>query len=146
VSVQCVVDASVGVKLFVSEPQSGKASELFALLAAAEAAIFHVPDAFYYEVVATLRKYALTTGYSHLKRDTTRLTALRLNVTPTIDLLIGAVDISLSQMLSTYDALYMALAQQLKAPLITADDRLVHAMHGKPFDVRSLAALDLSSL
>jgi len=40
------------------------------------------------------------------------------------------------------DAFYLALSVRVAAPLITADDRLLRAVHGKPFDVRSLAALD----
>ena len=145
-SARCVIDASVAVKLFIAESLSDKADELFDLLASGESATFYVPDAFYYEVAATLRKYALTAGYPNIKGDTARLCALHLHMTPTVELLLDAVEISLTHTLSTYDALYLALSAREKAPLITADERLVRLMQDKPFDVRALASLDFSVL
>ena len=141
-SPRCVVDASVAVKLFVSEPLSDNAHALFALLSSAEGAAFFVPDAFYYEVAATLRKYALTAGYPYLKHDAARLVSLNLISTPAVELLLAAVELSTLHMLSIYDALSLSLSVRVAAPLVTADHRLLRSVQGKPFDVRSLAALD----
>ena len=141
-SARCVVDAGVAVKLFVAEPLSDEAHALFELLSAGEAAAFYVPDAFYYEVAATLRKYAIAAGYPHLKNDVAKLFGLNVISLPAVDLLIDAVEISTDHVLSTYDALYLALSVRVAAPLITADDWLLRAVHGKPFVVRSLATVD----
>jgi predicted nucleic acid-binding protein len=141
-SAVCVVHASVGVKLFVAEPLSDQAASLFERLAAPEPAVIHVPDAFYYEVAAALRKYAVSAGYPNLQRDVARLEDLYLNITPTVVLLMSAAQISTNYGLSIYDALYLALALEVGAPLITADDRLLRSVQGKPFDVRSLAAVN----
>jgi predicted nucleic acid-binding protein len=137
-----VVDASVGVKLFVTEPLSDEAAALFDRLAAPQPAAFHVPDAFYYGVAATLRKYAIAAGYPNLQRDVARLVDLNLSITPTVVLLMSAAQLSTDYRLSIYDALYLALAVEVRAPLITADDRLLRSLSGKPFDVRSLAAVN----
>jgi predicted nucleic acid-binding protein len=47
--------------------------------------------------------------------------------------------------ISGYDACYVALAHQIKAPLITADEKLVRAMAGK-YNVKFLATYPLPSL
>lgn len=52
----CVVDASVGVKLFVNEAESELADRLFARLTAQPAAQFYVPDLFYIECANILWK------------------------------------------------------------------------------------------
>jgi predicted nucleic acid-binding protein len=61
-------------------------------------------------------------------------------------LLFDAVQIGLAHTLSTYDALYVALAQRTGAPLISADERLLRVVRGRPFDIRALATLDPSAL
>jgi predicted nucleic acid-binding protein len=36
----------------------------------------------------------------------------------------------------TYDGCYVALSEQVKAPLLTLDERLVNSLTGSRFDVR----------
>jgi len=59
---RCVVDASVGIKLFVSEPLSDKAQALFNRLASDLPADLHVPDLFYIECANILWKYSRRFG------------------------------------------------------------------------------------
>ncbi len=49
------------------------------------------------------------------------------------------MEIAIAHRVSGYDAFYVALASQVNAPLITADEKLVRAMAGK-YNVQSLAA------
>jgi predicted nucleic acid-binding protein len=52
----CVVDASVAIKLFLAEPLSDKATALFARLSLNPPPVFHVPDLFYIECANILWK------------------------------------------------------------------------------------------
>lgn len=55
-----------------------------------------------------------------------------------------ALEIALAYGITAYDAAYVALAQQLALPLITADARLARAMDGTAHDIRWLG--DLATL
>lgn len=55
-----------------------------------------------------------------------------------------ALDIALAHDITAYDATYVALAQQLDLPLITADARLVRLLANTVHDVRWLGDLRLS--
>lgn len=57
-------------------------------------------------------------------------------IVPTSDLLLLAADICRMHLISPYDAFYVALSQREGLPLLTADERLVHATYSKGFDVR----------
>jgi predicted nucleic acid-binding protein len=119
-----VLDASAAVELLLALPRA--APPLRARLARAGETV-HVPHVFDLEVVAAIRRHTLrglvtepraqralralddlrATRYSHvpLRR---RIWELRENVTP-------------------YDAAYVALAEGLRAPLVTVDARLAGA-------------------
>jgi predicted nucleic acid-binding protein len=139
---ECVIDASVVVKLFIDDALTARARALFGLLLASPPAVFHIPDLLYSEVVGTLRKRALI-GYPNARRDTLRLYDIQFRVTPCRELMVEAVNISLDRVISSYDAFYVALSGRVGAPLITADVRLARAMSGLPgYDVRSLLDLE----
>lgn len=57
VFLRCVLDASVGIKLFVEEEFSDKVQRLFSKLDEDPQAEFHVPDLFYIECANILLKY-----------------------------------------------------------------------------------------
>ena len=57
VVLRCVMDASVGIKLFIEEEFSDKVQRLFAKLTEDPRAEIHVPDLFYIECANTLLKY-----------------------------------------------------------------------------------------
>jgi predicted nucleic acid-binding protein len=67
------------------------------------------------------------------------LLALALHVMPTADLATEALDIAVLQGISGYDAFYVALSSRVNAPFITADEKLVRALVGKPYRVQPLA-------
>jgi len=68
-SVNCVVDASVGIKLFVKEEFSEQAHALFAHLTATPPAQLHVPDLFFIECTNILWKYTRRFNYQAEKAD-----------------------------------------------------------------------------
>ena len=118
-----VVDASVGIKLFVDEQYSERAHALFSYLAADPSAELYVPDLFYIECANILLKYTRRFGRSmeDSQADLVDLSRLALRSTSTADLMKKALLLTGEMNLSAYDACYAVLAQQLKIPLVTAD-------------------------
>lgn len=47
-----------------------------------------------------------------------------------------AVEIGLNYGITAYDGCYVALSEQVTAPLLTLDERLVNSLAGSKFDVR----------
>jgi len=125
-----VIDASVGVKLFIQEEDSQIVDELFAQLVSDPPASFYVPDLFYIECANVLWKYAHQFNYSseHAQRDLTALLALALYTIPSSTILNEAMRLALQVNISVYDACYAALAHKLDLPLITADQKLVQKL------------------
>lgn len=142
----CVVDASVGIKLFLVEPLSDEAHALFAGLTSDLPARLHVPDLFYIECTNILWKYVKRFGLSHedARFFVQQLGQLSLLASPTQALAGEALDIALAYDITAYEATYVALAQQLDLPLITADARLVRLLANTVHDVRWLGDLWLS--
>ncbi len=122
-----VVDASVAVKLFVQEPLRAQAQAVFDRLADSEPLVLHVPDLFFGECANVLWKYVRRHGYDAetALRNLADLVALGLIVTPTSALVTAAFPLAVDEAITAYDALYVALADRLDCPLITADERLV---------------------
>lgn len=144
----CVVDANVALKLFLVQPLSDLADALFAHLEADVRARFYVPDFFYAECVSALANYVRLAKYpaTTAKQDLADLQALALHVTPTADLSAEALEIALAHRINGYDACYVALSLQVKAPLVTADGKLVRALAGKSYNIRSLAEFEIPPL
>lgn len=137
----CIVDASVAVKLYLAEPLAAEAAALFALLAD-PASVFHVPDLFYVECANIFWKYVqrqLATA-SQVTGHLTSLKALPLQRTPTFDLVEDALTLGLAHSITAYDACYAALAQRLRLPLITADQKLVQKLVAAGFSIIWLGA------
>jgi predicted nucleic acid-binding protein len=144
----CVVDASVGIKLFIEEDESEAADRLFAELAPDPAsavlpARFYVPDLFFVECANILWKYVRHFGYdaNSARQDVADLESLRLQTVSTADLLTPAFELALQYVLTAYDASYAALAQQLSLPLITADAALVRKLANSRVVTRTLSSL-----
>jgi predicted nucleic acid-binding protein len=136
----CVVDASVGVKLFLVEPLSGRADALFGHLTTSPPARFYVPDLFFIECANVLWKYVRRFGYAPeaAGQDVADLTRLPLRVASTADLAEAALALALAQEITAYDAAYVALARRLSLPMVTADQTLVRRLAGTDLDVRWL--------
>jgi predicted nucleic acid-binding protein len=54
-----------------------------------------------------------------------------------------ALDIGVARGIAAYDACYVALAQRLVVPLVTADEKLARALSSAGSDVRWLGDLSL---
>ncbi len=139
----CVVDATVGIKLFVQEEDSQIADRLFARLAETPLALFYVPDLFYIECANILWKYVRNFGYpaDNARQDVNDLQKLALLTASTADLIPTALHLALAHDITAYDACYAALAQQTNLPLVTADGRLVRKLEQSELPVRSLSDL-----
>lgn len=143
-----VVDASVGIKLFVVEALSEEAHTLFSYLAEDPPARFHVPDLFYIECTNILWKYARRLGLAveDARLMVEQLAQLALLSSPTEAIMSDALDLALAHDITAYDASYVALAGQLALPLITADQRLVRSLAGTEHDVRWLGDLSVPAV
>ena len=121
-----VVDASVGIKLFVKEEFSEKAHALFSHLAADPPAELYVPDLFYIECTNILLKYTRRFGRSlaDSQADVADIGLLSLRSTSTADLMEDALLLAAEKKLSAYDACYAVLALKLDIPLLTVDEQL----------------------
>jgi predicted nucleic acid-binding protein len=124
-----VVDASVGIKLFVEEEFSEQAHALFSYLTADPPAEFYIPDLFYIECANILLKYTRHFGRSleDSQADIADLKLLSLKPTSTADLIEDALPLATEKKLTAYDACYAVLAQKLDIPLMTADKPLSKA-------------------
>ena len=127
---RCVVDASVGIKLFVDEPLSEQAHALFAKLSEDPPAELYVPDLFFIECTNVLLKYMRRFGRSleDSQADTVDLNKLALKPVSTADLMTDALLLASQMNLSAFDSCYAVLAHQLNIPLITADEPMAQAV------------------
>jgi predicted nucleic acid-binding protein len=141
-SFDCVVDASVGIKLFLVEPLSEHADALFNHLADTQPARFYVPDLFFIECTNILWKYTRQFGYSYqaAQYDIADLVQLPFQVVPTVSLAEDALQLAVSEDISAYDSAYVVLSRRLSLPLVTADQPLVRRFADSDLDIRSLTA------
>jgi predicted nucleic acid-binding protein len=125
-----VVDASVGIKLFVDEDYSDKVHTLFEQLAADPPANLYVPDLFFIECTNILLKYTRRFGRSleDSRADLVDLGRLSLRVVSTAELMEDAFLLGAEQNITAYDACYAVLASRLSLPLVTADEPLAKAV------------------
>jgi predicted nucleic acid-binding protein len=125
-----VVDASVGIKLFVEEALSDQAQAFFAKLAEDPPAELYVPDLFYIECANILLKYMRRFGRSleDSQADLKDLNTLTLKTVSTAELMESALLLASQKDLTAHDACYAVLARQLEIPLITADRPMAQAV------------------
>jgi len=144
----CVVDASVAIKLFVAEPLSDRADALFDHLAANPPGQFYVPDLLFAECANILWKHVRRFGYpsESARQDVADLSALALRTVSTADVIAEVLTIALAHDITAYDACYVALAQQLRIPLVTADEALVRKLAGTTHDVQWLGTFAIPPL
>jgi len=145
---ECVVDASVGIKLFIHEPLSDRADALFAHLAADPSACLAVPDLFYIECANILWKHVRRFGYSAVEahKDLANLRKLALHNTSTASLTADALKIAIAHGITVYNACYVALARYLGVPCVTADEKLARLLASTAYPVRFLRDFDIPLL
>ena len=138
--VDCIVDASVGIKLFLVEPIAERAEALFAHPGDDFPARLYVPDLFYVECANILWKYIRRVGYPSqaAQQDVADLIQLRLQVVSTAVLVEHALALATLSGFTAYDAAYVALSDRLSLPMVTADQTLVRRLQETDLDVRFL--------
>ena len=139
-----VLDASVAVKWFLSPNDEELTAEALALLRkfSQREALFIIPDLFWAEVASAFWK-AIRLGRfdkTSAQNAFSYLENCNLPVYSTALLLQNAFEIALAHDRSVYDSLYVALAVQSHAPLITADERLANSLAAH-FPVKWLGAV-----
>ena len=137
-----VIDASVGLKLFIDDPLSNSVHDLFAHLGDDPPARFYVPDLFYIEVANVLWKYVRWQGLPPADAGDylAALGKLTLQSTPTSELMGDALKLAVEYQITAYDASYLALAQRLDLRVLTADAKLARALGN--LDLVMLLAVD----
>jgi predicted nucleic acid-binding protein len=131
---QSVVDACVAVKWFLKEEYDQEAGQILNDFADGKIELI-APDIIVSEVGnvlwkrSTIRPSITTTEASVSYRD---FLGLGINVHPCTTLASAAMRIAVAERRSVYDAMYMALAEQMACDLITADEKLYSAV-GKKF-------------
>ena len=136
----CVVDASVGIKLFLIEPLAERADALFDHLNDAPPARFYVPDLFFIECTNILWKYVRRFDYPAevAQQDVADLARLPLQIVSTAALAEEALALAVEHGSTAYDSAYVALARRLSLPVVTADEALVRRFAAPDLDVRFL--------
>jgi predicted nucleic acid-binding protein len=125
-----VVDASVGVKLFLDETGSDEAERLFSLLGRDPPHVIAVPDLFFIECANVFRSrvHRRLMSAEQAREAFTILRTLPLQTVSSSEITLAALDLALAHGLSVYDGTYAALAERLGVPLVTADGRLARKL------------------
>lgn len=131
-----VVDASVAAKWhLVDEDDADQAITLLARFIHGQTDLF-APDYIRYEVASAITAASL--GHERRlspdqgERAIRRFLSLGLRMTNTDDLILAAYALAHQYGCTLYDSLYLALAQELGLPLITADARFCKSVGDHP--------------
>ncbi|CAD5962704.1 hypothetical protein NO976_03379 [Planktothrix agardhii] len=103
VSLRCIIDTNICIKLFVADLLTSKVNQLFTHLDDPSVEFF-VPDLFYIECANVLWKYVRANLYTaeQVKADLSDLKALRFQVISTKYLISNAVQIGLDYGITAY--------------------------------------------
>jgi len=139
----CVVDASVGIKLILEETHTEIVQQYFERLNDSPPVIVYVPDLFFIECANILWKNVRRGDISLADSlvGLNWLNTLSLPTASTARLNEHAVEIGCANSITAYDATYVALAELLGVPLLTADNRLAAALTRSPYQVITLDSI-----
>jgi predicted nucleic acid-binding protein len=141
-----VIDSSVAVKpVLLDEPLVDAAVAVLAAAAAGSGDRWAVPDLFDVECASVIRKAVRRSrlGVEQADRALRLLLKLPERRVASAWLAETALTVAMERSISVYDACYVALAGLLRVPLVTADERLVRALHGSGHDVVYLADVEV---
>ncbi|MGK7921064.1 MAG: type II toxin-antitoxin system VapC family toxin [Trichodesmium sp.] len=135
-SFKYVVDTSVRIKQFIPNPLLNKTKQLFANLSYSNIEIY-VPDLFYVESANTLWKYirAEQLTPTQVQEYLSVLKMYPLQVVSTVELIEIAINIAVSHNISVYDATYVALSENVEAPLLTLDKKLLNSLRNTSYNI-----------
>jgi len=141
-----VVDASVAAQVVSSEPLTAQATALFALLVGGQAT-FHVPELFYIESANIFwkKKQRGVCSESQAVQALSDLLALPLISTSHALFAVESLKLALALDITAYDGCYLALAERLAVPFITADQKLERKVAGSGRAIIWLGAWTLPS-
>lgn len=124
-----VIDASVAVKWFITEPFSTEARKVLDSYSGGLLRFF-APDLIHAELGNTIWKKHLFQGLA--KDDAYQIldefSKLPITFLPSSTLVDDAFRLAVAHRRSVYDAMYLALSVRESCPLVTADERLVNAV------------------
>jgi predicted nucleic acid-binding protein len=120
-----VIDPSVLIQGYIEDSETNRVQTLLSSVSGENAPELHIPEFCLVECANILWKQVRFHGASvdDARQALSNLAALPLTIHPVVDLLQSALTIGLSHQLPVYDALYIALAQTMRYPLITVDER-----------------------
>lgn len=125
-----VVDSSVVIKWFVTEPFSEEARRVLEGYQSGTLTLI-APDLLAAEIGNIVWKKFRLQGLA--QQDAEQIIAafreLKIELTPSIELLEDALRIAMTHDRTVYDSLYIALSTREKCFFITADERLVNAVN-----------------
>jgi predicted nucleic acid-binding protein len=123
---EAVVDASVAAKWVVDEDHSDQAALLLELEAC------HAPNHWLAEAVNVLWSKVFKGDLTAADAEERATILLRAPVAgaPVPELMPRAFAISVACTVTIYDSLYLALAEKLGIPMVTADERLIARLSG----------------
>lgn len=125
-----VVDSSVVIKWFVTEPLSEQARRVLQEYEAGEVTLF-APDLLAAEIGNIVWKKYRLQGLA--KTDAEQIIAafrdLEITLISSAELLEKAFQIAMAHERTVYDSLYIALSEREQCVFITADERLVNAVN-----------------
>ena len=123
---EIIIDASIGVKWFSSENEE-KINLAIQLIEKhfIQKIELHVPNLFIFEVLNSLiYKNAFHENEINNIYHSLKLMHLKI-IVPDDSIIKRAINLSVNLKLSYYDSIYVALAQEMRAPLITDDKKIL---------------------
>jgi len=127
-----VIDASVALKWFVAQP-GHEAAALWLRRYVQNPRLFIAPDLFRFEVHGALARLQRGQEVGWAERCFERLDRLGLRTLPTtMPLFRRAHELAREVPMGGYDAVYLAHAEQLEVPWLTADERILRRLAGDP--------------
>ena len=139
-----VVDASVAAKWLLPPPNEPLRDEAVQLARDYNDGLYEVfvPDVFWAEIANFLWKAARLNRCTRVEAQSALevISDYNFHIVSSISLMRGAFDIATLYDRSVYDCLYVALAEQIGAELVTADEKLANALAAH-YRVRLLSAI-----